>query len=923
MQSFPLLNIWSAYSLLQSAWDLSTGIAELENAGFKSAGLADYYSLAGAEHFEYEAQSHNIQAWLGVSVACEAGGEPFLGSLYALDHTGWQKLCQLAGRREAVVSLEEVASSHLLLLLWRETRAFWDAAFSYIRSLGFGAFVEELLPSETPHGIQWVPSYPIRFNRRADAVEAYRLLTRLGDYEPRTRALAVPELSEALANYPQSWSASLFRENAPRVLPRQNFYMPKFTQVDVDDGRMLREMARMRLSHWHPEPIVKYTQRLEQELEVITQLGFSSYFLIVEDLVRYAGDNHIATGPGRGSAAGSLVAKVLGITRVDPIKHGLIFERFLNPHRHNLPDIDLDVDHLKRNQLLAYLRRRWGREYVGQIGTYGSLGARAALRDVARVLRIPGEQVNRVLEKSRLTSGMHLEDGGEVLRETVMKVDPGGQWWKISRLLEGLPRHASIHAAGVVLSNRPLKELIPCTEDDEGNLVTQMDMDSVQRLGLLKLDLLGLRTLSVMDRIHARFGDHFDSVDHKDPRTLNLLGRGDTDAIFQLDGKGVRVLLQRLKPQSAEDVIDVVALYRPGPMDTLETYLLRRQGSSEMPHDILGNLCHDTFGVMVYQEQLMMLVQQVAGYSLAEADLFRRAVSKKDHDALQEMSSDFAERCRVRGLSSAEIKGLWHRILAFGDYGFNKSHAAAYGLLSYYMAFLKTHYPLDFWAAEFSTVGAERLEYEMSVAVSQGVIILPPDIRYSQVDFQAVEDDMIVGGLSMIRGMNSLVAEEIELERKKSGPYQTQQEAYNRIKKNLGPRIADLLEESGCFSFLPGKIVHTGQLELFSDAPSTESIPMIIDAVKSFGFPWPHAVGPIYIRITGPIDVKWWQRTLSRVAERFPGSSSVVIGNKEGRAYRLDAVALEPTWRSLDAIRQIPTVAACGRRVESKERWSI
>ncbi len=925
MQSFPLLNIWSAYSLLQSAWDLSAGLHELQNAGFTSAGLADYYSLAGAERFEYAAKSYNIKTWLGVSVAFDARGtSSFMSSLYALDYTGWQQLCQLTTGKKSVVSLEGVASPHLLLLLWGHTRTVWEGALSFIQSLPFGAVVEELSPDMAPNGISWIPYYPVRFNRRPGAPDAYRMLTQLGEYEVEPHAQAIPtNYHDALAGYPYSWQSLLFRDEAPNVLARHISFMPQLSPDSEDDSRRLREMAKIRLRQWHPEPALKYAERLGKELDVITQLGFSSYFLIVEDLVRFARDHHIAIGPGRGSAPGSLVARVLGITRIDPIKHGLIFERFLNPHRANPPDIDLDVDAFKRYELLAYLKRRWGKKYVAQIGTFGTFGARAAVRDVARVLGIAGDKVDHVLEKSRLGTGMHLEEGGYALKEAMMKTDPSGQWWHITGILDGLPRHASIHAAGVVLSNRPLPEVIPCGEDGEGNLVTQMDMESVQRLGLLKLDLLGLRTLSVIDRIHEHHDDHFDTVNPKDARTLTLLGRGDTDAIFQLDGKGVRLLLQRLKPECADDIIDVVALYRPGPMDTLETYLLRRQGSNEIPQDVLGKLCEDTFGVMLYQEQLMMIVQQVAGYSLAEADLFRRAISKKDHDALEEMSWDFFKRCQTRGLQTIEIQRLWQRILAFGDYGFNKSHATCYGLLSYYMAFLKSHYPLDFWAAELSTVGNERLANEMSLAVAQGILIEPPDIRYSKMDFQSVNDDKIVAGLSMIRGLSAASVEHVEQERNEGGAYQTGQEAYNRIQRRVGQRVADLLEEAGCFSCLPGNIIHPGQLEFFSESPSSGTAPRMVDAIKSFGFPWPYAVGPIYIRITGAIDVRWWQRTLSHLEEKFPGSLSVVIGNKEGRAYQFESITLNPTWRSLDAIRQLPGVLACGRRVEYKERWSI
>lgn len=915
MQSFPLLNIWSAYSLLQSTWDVTVGLSELQSAGYEAAGLADYLSLAAAEQFDREARRRDVTPWIGLSRPVQIGAASCLVSLYALNATGWQELCQMAGT-EIADDIDQVASSHLLLLLWREMRPVWEPQRSWLQTLPFGVVVEELLPEDPWHGLPWIPAYPIRFNKHPGAIQAYRVLTRLGTYKPSAYAANIPDYHTVLASYPNSWLTSLFHDAPPRVLPDQRSYMPTVQDQLGTDEQLLVHRAWSELRRWNPQPFAKYAEHLQYELNIVLRMGFASYFLIVDDLVHYAKEHHIAIGPGRGSAAGSLLARTLGITRIDPVKYGLIFERFLNPHRQSLPDIDIDVDSTKRYQLIAYLRQRWGAGHVAQIGTYGTLGRRAVIRDVARALRIPAGSVDDILRRVKLIGNVH---SAPKLPQLMNEVDPSGQWWEICSLLEGLPRHASIHAAGVVLSNRPLREFIPCVEDQDGNLVTQMDMTSIEHLGLLKLDVLGLRTLSVMDRIHQHYEDVFETVDAKDSRTLRLLGRGDTDGIFQLDGKGVRQLLQRLQPERAEDIIDVVALYRPGPMDTIQTYLQRRHRREPLPQDILGKICQDTFGVMIYQEQLMILVQRVAGYTLAEADIFRRVISKKDRHSLNDMASEFITRAQENGLALKESMTLWERIVAFADYGFNKSHAAAYGLLSYYMAFLKAHVPLEFWAAELSSLGAERLAAQMTQAVSQGIVIRPPDIRYSNNEFYVASDGNIYAGFGLIRGISLEQATQIQQERANTGPYTSQNEAYSRIANRLSPRLADLIYESGCLRALPGRAIRSSQLELFNTSVTNDSL--VVDALKSFGLSWPVATGPIYVRVTGPIDVRWWERTLRRTSKRFPGTCPVIVGNEKGRGYQFDDVVVGPEWESLDALRQLSGVVACGRRVEQKTRW--
>ncbi len=922
MESFPLLNIWSAYSLLQSSWDMTRGVTELAEAGYGAAGLADYQTLAGGEQFARLGRSIHMETWVGVSVPVFVGAQNFVASLYACDPQGWQDLCALA-LRPRIHNLERVGSPHLLVVLPSMDKPLWDRVWPIIRQLELGGLVEELNPEDPGHGGLWVPSCPVRFNHH-QGIDAYRALVAMGEYAPGSQVSDIRKPSELLAGYPEAMRRRLFDWPAPEVLPRAHYRLPVVWGSGEEDARRLAADVQEGLRAWAPEPQEDYQARLAHELSVIADLGFASYFLIVADLVRYARTRGILTGPGRGSAAGSLVARCLGITRIDPLAYGLLFERFLNPHRNNMPDIDLDVDFSKRYQLIEYLRERWGHDRVAQIGTYGTLGARAVLREVARVLNLPADSVNAVMDKWRTSPGSQLADIPQDILAEMNQVDSSGRWPRVSLALEGLPHHISVHAAGVVLSDVPLLQILPCSEGTEGNFVTQMNMTSVENMGLLKLDVLGLRALAVADRVQRVRGDQFETVDLTDPETLELLGQAETDAVFQLDGRGVKEILKHMKPRSGAEIIDVVALYRPGPMDTIGTYLARRAGREPLSPDIFAEVCADTYGVMVYQEQLMTLVQRVAGYSLAEADLFRRAISKKDHAKLGDMGKEFMRRAiNDGGWSGDWTQTLWNRILAFADYGFNKSHAAAYGLFSYYMAFLKAHYPLDFWAAEFSTIGSERLAAEMMSAVSQGIVVLPPDVTCSGVDFTAQPNGAgIQAGLTLVRGVNPNAAAVIVAEREGGGPYQSRTEAFQRIAAVTDPRIARTLAEAGSMSRLPGTLNTSSQLSLFADSLPGQPSPERVNAELSFGFAWPVAVGPIYVRVSQKEDVSWWQDHLHNVHENFPGACAVIVGKERAPGYQVEGIRLAGNWESIRAVRRLPHVMGCGRQIVKKRGWN-
>ncbi|WMT39553.1 DNA polymerase III subunit alpha [Paenibacillus sp. D2_2] len=489
-------------------------------------------------------------------------------------------------------------------------------------------------------------------------------------------------------------------------------------------------------------------KRLKYELEVIAKMGFSDYFLIVWDFIAYAHHHGIATGPGRGSSAGSIVAYVLHITNVDPMKYKLLFERFLNPERVTMPDIDIDFSDLRRDEVIAYVADKYGSEHVAQIITFGTMAARAAVRDVGRALGVPFGEVDKVAKLIPGNLGMTIE---RAMKESPDLKGLYDSQPRIHGLLdmamkvEGMPRHASTHAAGVVISRDPLTDAVPLQTGSEGTALTQYSMENLEAIGLLKMDFLGLRTLSIIERcmewITEESGDapDFRIIPDDDHKTYEMLGRGETTGVFQLESAGMRRVLRDLKPSQFEDVISVLALYRPGPMEFIPNYITSKHGLSEVhyPHPDLEPILKDTYGIIVYQEQIMQIASRMAGFSLGEADLLRRAVSKKKREVLDEQRGHFVAGSKAQGYMEADANAVYDMIVRFADYGFPRAHAAAYGVLAFQTAYLKAHYPVHFMASMLTAVmGSHRKVAEYIVECRRmGIIVLPPDVNESGILF--------------------------------------------------------------------------------------------------------------------------------------------------------------------------------------------
>lgn len=556
----------------------------------------------------------------------------------------------------------------------------------------------------------------------------------------------------------------------------------------------------------------EYWKRLEMELEVIIEKGYASYFLIVSDFIEWARSKGIPVGPGRGSAAGALTSYALYITNLDPIRWGLLFERFLNKERPSLPDIDVDFCMERRDEVIEYVAKTYGQEYIAKIATFGSLSARQAIRDVGRVLGFKPKEVDPIAKM--ITPGPQTTLQEEVKRPEIQRLMESSprirELFEIALKLEGLPRHPSIHAAGVVISGVPVVEVAPVMKMDEDEVVVQYDMKACEAVGLIKFDFLGLKTLTIINNtlklIKEAEGKEIDlnSIPLDDPKVFELLSSGETDGVFQLESEGMKDLLRRLKPTDFNDLIAVLALYRPGPLGggLVDQYIETKHGrrAPEYLHPLLEPILKETYGVIVYQEQVMEIARALAGYTLGEADLLRRAIGKKEKELMQNLKSDFIERAKSRGIAEEIAEKVFDLIEKFADYGFNKSHAAAYALLSYQTAYLKAHYPLYFLASilTYEVGKSEEVSKYLSVAERMGIKVLPPDVNKSGAGF-IVEGQALRLGLQAIKNVGEEAVKEIISKR----PYRSFIEFCQKVdSQKVNQRVISALIKAGAFDSL-------------------------------------------------------------------------------------------------------------------------
>jgi len=576
----------------------------------------------------------------------------------------------------------------------------------------------------------------------------------------------------------------------------------RIDQREKDDGSISPELKK------------EYSDRLDYELGVIVKMGFSGYFLIVADFIDYARKADIPVGPGRGSGAGSLVAYCLRITNLDPIKYGLLFERFLNPERISMPDFDIDFCMNGRDDVIRYVSEKYGRENVGQIITFGTMKARGAIRDVGRVLNMPYNDVDKIAklvpEGPGITLNRAIEEEPE-LKKLEQGQENERKLLKISRSLEGLSRHASTHASGVVISDKPLVNYLPLFKGSNDEIMTQFTMDQIEKLGLIKFDFLGLKTLTVIKNtlklIEGSTGKKIDidRIPLDDEKTLMLCQEGKTTGVFQLESDGMKDLLRNLRPEGFEDLVALVALYRPGPMDWIPDYIDGKHGRKRPKylHPSLEPILGKTYGVAIYQEQVMQIARDLAGFTMGEADVLRKAMGKKKADLLAEQKEKFIRGCGGKGINGELAERIFTFIEPFAGYGFNRSHAACYALIGVQTAYLKAHFPVQFMAALLTQdMGIQdKTIKNIAECREMGIKILPPDINESQADFAVVEEG-IRFGLAAVKNVGIKAVESIIEVRSNGGPFKDLSDFFKRIEGGkVNRRVLEGLIQCGAFDF--------------------------------------------------------------------------------------------------------------------------
>jgi DNA polymerase-3 subunit alpha len=622
-------------------------------------------------------------------------------------------------------------------------------------------------------------------------------------------------------------NSSLIASQCDLSLESKTYYMPKYECADerplIDimaemarDGLRSREDALAALPGWGPAMKQQYIDRLEEEISLIGKMGFAGYFLVVADFIVWAKDHGIPVGPGRGSVAGSLVAYTMRITEVDPISNKLFFERFLNPERISMPDIDVDFCIHGRERVIKYVIEKYGKEKVSQIATFGTLKAKAAIKDVGRALGMSYAETDRIAQLVPAP-----RQGFDYPISEALKMEPklaeyaageGRELIELAQKLEGLTRHSSTHAAGVVIGDRPLDELLPMMVDKDGNDVTQYSMTYVEKVGLVKFDFLGLKTLTVLHTacqiIKESRGVDIDlnALPLNDPKTYTLLCGGNTTGVFQLESSGITEMVVRLKPSCFDDIVAILALYRPGPLDAgmVDHYIERKHGREPISylHPLMKDILMDTYGVILYQEQIMQLARALSGYSLGEADLLRKAMGKKNPEEMAKQKTRFVSGSVEKGISQKLADEIFQQMETFARYGFNRSHTAAYALVSFQTAYLKAHYGVEFMAALMThdMEDTDKTFKNFNECRKQGIAVLPPNLNESSASF-TVRQGKILFGLEAVKGTGQKAVEAI-IRAREDGPFKDLEDLISRVDLNsVNKRVFENMIKSGGFDF--------------------------------------------------------------------------------------------------------------------------
>ena len=882
--NFTHLHVHTEYSLLDGSNKIKEYVDRVKALGMDSAAITDHGVMYGVIDFYRAAQAAGINPILGCEVYVAPGSrfDREAGSgddryyhlvLLAENNQGYSNLMKIVSKgfvegfyykprvdlsllekyHEGIIALSACLAGEVARFL---TRGMYEdakkAALRYQDIFGKGNFFLELQDHGIPEqqnvnqqllkmhretGIELVATNDVHYTLAEDAQPHDVLLClqtgkKLADedrmrYEGGQYYVKSPEEMERLFPY-----APEALENTHKIAQRCHveieFGVTKLPKFEVPEGytswEYLNELCFKGLEERYRPVTEELKERLNYELSTIRNMGYVDYFLIVWDFIKYARDHDIMVGPGRGSAAGSLVAYTLGITQLDPIRYDLLFERFLNPERVSMPDIDVDFCFERRQEVIDYVRRKYGDDCVVQIVTFGTLAARGVIRDVGRVMDLPYAQVDTIAkmipQELNITIDKALQMNPE-LKKVYEDQKEIHDLIDTAKRLEGLPRHTSMHAAGVVISQKDVSEYVPLSRASDGSIVTQFTMTTLEELGLLKMDFLGLRTLTVIQNaVHLIEQDagvklNMQHIDYNDKKVLDSLGTGRSDGVFQLESAGMKNFMKELKPQSLEDVIAGISLYRPGPMDFIPQYIRGKNRPDTIKYDCpqLEPILKPTYGCIVYQEQVMQIVRNLAGYTLGRSDLVRRAMSKKKAAVMEKERQNFVygneeegvPGCIANGISEQTANKIYDDMIDFAKYAFNKSHAAAYAVVSYQTAFLKYYYPVEFMAALMTSViemPTKVAEY-IQVCRQMNIKILPPDVNRGAYGF-SVDNGAIRYGLSAIKSVGRPVINALVEEREANGEYRSLKDFIERLTGTVNKRAIENFIKAGALDCLEG-----------------------------------------------------------------------------------------------------------------------
>lgn len=840
------LNISSSYSLLQSTLTIENIKAYAAENELPAIALSDHEVMYASVDFYQTIKKSKMNPVVGSSLPCQltADGRVRMDChCYAKNYQGYQQLLALVNQNQLtdeVLSLQEILeeSDHLICVFalqstqvdsnpCQEFTPILDIFETIEQSIYLGMDIDllSLHPEikEVNHPLLAFDHFSYEKKEDLDArlvLQAIQDKSQL-DYKDQKKLERIPhefaleEIETIKEVYLQAGMLEVVQEtekiaaDCQLSLPLNEKRLPKFpAQKSQSSHQLLVEKSYEGLKKRNLTED-NYISRLEKELRVIEEMGFSDYFLIVWDIMLFARNKKIQTGPGRGSAAGSLVAYALEIIEVDPIEYDLIFERFLNSERYSPPDIDLDFPDNKRQDILDYIQKRYGSGHVAQIVTFGSLGAKQAIRDAGRVFGLSQEELSSWSQSIPSKPGITLAEAQEESKEFVQKISTTSfnQFiYFIASKIEGLPRNISTHASGIVISDQELTEIVPLQAGMNHMLQTQYTMHDLETVGLLKFDILGLKNLTILnDAIYfAQMADpdfKISYIPFDDKESFEIFQKADTHGIFQFESDGMKRVLSRLQPTEFEDIVAVIALYRPGPMNEISSYINRKKGdeSVEYLHPDLRSILDRTYGIIVYQEQIMRIVQQFAGYSLGEADLFRRAISKKNRQLIEEQREHFLTGSMANGYSQEEAQHVYLLIERFADYGFNRSHAVAYSKIAYQLAYLKAHFPLAFYVAILRSASSQKEELYLKELLGKNIKILGPSINRSYRNYY-MDAKGIRMGFGQVKQLKRGFAEEIIHKRYEKGFYQDFIDFCKKIEPDfLSTEVLELLIHVGVF----------------------------------------------------------------------------------------------------------------------------